>query len=367
MSCYDRGNPEEEFRIPQSIASTEEDTTRDDVTSASHRYFPTWINIEEKDMPYQYANMFHSSFGASILDTPNSILFSSYSSGRIVLMEYNKNTGIVGPFCKLATCLHSSDDCPMGFALMGMDYRDGQLSMLRGKEANITRAWISELRNGRFEFIAGPVSGFIRGDDAYYAVTPDSSLARIVYGSSDIEIVVDEFKYIKPVIINDYLYAVGTSGIIRVNLKNDDYEVEKIVNGIIGWTYSTDGIHLYYTVLSNGNLALYRCDMDGNNSELVLKMLVYPTYMSFDETYIYFSTFNRDDETDPTNGDIYRIKRDLTSEIELLVKTNARFPYVYTLPTSPDTLIVQAAIEGSTGNIYFLPKSGGELISIREY
>jgi len=86
--------------------------------------------------------------------------------------------------------------------------------------------------------------------------------------------------------------------------------------------------------------------------------------MSFDDTFIYFSTCNMSNPEDLTHGDIYRLRRDLEGETELLASTGARFPYVYTLPTSPDTLLIFAAIESNSRDFFFLPKSGGDLVKI---
>ena len=357
-ACKDKENWKSEFIF-------ETDINQDSKFKSGHEnaetldadeYRPTWIDIEPSDMPYQYANMFTGVFGASVIDTPKELLFIASYPGKLVLMEYDKSNGRIEPFCKLATCLHNTDECVAGNAV-SLDYRSNILSL--GRTRNMNDTWISKLDDGRFDFVAGPVKGFIRGDDGYYAITEDASLVRFKNGSDKPELLVEEFGYIKPVIIGKYLYAANVDNIIRIDLSRTEYEPEIIVSDVVSH-YSTDGRHLYYLKKGNDGPALYRCDPDGSNQELVLSQLIFPAYLSYDEEYIYYSTTDPDDPENPDNGNIYRFPKDLSGEPELIYASGARFPFVYTLPTSPDTLLVHV-----NNSFYFLPKSGGELTELK--
>jgi hypothetical protein len=183
-------------------------------------------------------------------------------------------------------------------------------------------------------------------------------LVRFKFGSDKPQLLVEKFQYIKPVILGNYLYAANEVEVVRVDLRGPVYNVETVISDVIS-CYSTDGNHLYYLKMESEKPALYRCDLKGNNQELVLNKLIFPTYLSYDDTYIYYSTTNRNNPDDPTNGNIYRFSKDLSGEPELLCETNANYPVVYVLPTSPDTLLVEA-----NNFYYFLPKTGGELIEL---
>jgi hypothetical protein len=374
-ACSGGKDPKKEFYIPQNSDSGSEDSEPDKESpgdSAAETFeaafTPTWIQMNQNDVPYSHAKVFSSAFGASFSDTGDSILYGALpTSLTFVLMEYVKSTGQVVPFCKLAACSHTNNDCPAGGFVGNIDFRNGRTAVLRRKSGSVSGfgGFISELTDGRFEFVAGPFQGFVMGDDAYYVITPDASLARIAFGSGETEIILDEFGWIKPVVIGDYLYACGLDEIVRVNIRGSSFETkaEIVIDDIVS-SYTTDGKHLYYEALNDGGIALFRCNLDGENAELVLKEPIYAPYISFDDTYIYFSTFNAEIENLPTNGNIYRYRLDLTGEKELLCETGARYPSVYTLPTSPDTLLVEAAIGETNRAYYFLPKNGGSLVKI---
>jgi hypothetical protein len=388
-ACTDKGDPYEEFIVPspaatkvpqsgdnQAMDEAEQsgdnqamdeakqsgDNQAKDEARQNEAYQPAWIDADAEDMPYQYANMFKSAFGSFVLDTEDKLLFIGEVPGKLTLMEYIKATGRIEPFCKLATCTHQIDECAAGNAAGNLDMRGGRLSMLRGRINNAKSGdmWISELNGNRFDFVTGPVNGYVRGDDAYYVITPDMSLVRIKSGTDKPEILVEEFNAIKPVIINSWLYAADSANIVRMNINGPDYDIETVVGDIVGYSYSTDGSRLYYLHMEDNEPALYRCELDGRNPELVLKALVYPTYLSYDDTYIYYSTTDADNPKDPTNGNIYRFRMDLSGEPELLCETDALYPAVYVLPTSPDTLLVD-----KDRSYYFLPKAGGELTELQ--
>lgn len=358
VACKNRSNWKDEFVLESDNIDEEPiqeySESLQDNTVYSKKYQPTWLDMDSSDIPYQYANMFESVSATSVIDTPKELFLICSYPGRLVLMEYKKDSGQIEPFCKLATCSHNTEECVAGNAL-SLDYRDGILSMtrLRGHDT-----WISKLSNGRFEFIAGPVNSFIQGDDGYYSITKDSSLVRFKFETNKPEILIDEFGYIKPVIIGDYLYAANVEDIVRVDLRGPNYSAETVVSDVLAH-YSTDGESLYYLKMEKGEPALYRCDPEGNNQEMVINRVIYPAYLAYDNIYIYYSTTNLDDPEDPTNGNIYRLRKDLTEEPQLICETGARFPFVYVLPTSPDTLLVHM-----NKMYYFLPKAGGELTEL---
>ena len=285
-ACSGKSQWKDEFIFESDIKEKEmipsgDDPLPDYVESADE-YKPTWIDMDPSDMPYQYANMFKSASGASVIDTLKELLFIGSYPGKLVLMEYKKDSGAIEPFCKLATCSHTREECVAGNADR-MDYRNGLLSMGRTKD-NGDR-WISQLNNGRFEFVVGPMNSFIQGDDGYYSITDDASLVRFKFGSDKPELLVEEFAFIKPMIVGNYLYAADVEDIVRVDLRGAEYSVEILVRDVVGM-YSTDGEVLYYLKMENEGPALYRCDLEGNNQELVLNNLIFPAYLSYDNDYI---------------------------------------------------------------------------------
>lgn len=374
-SCGYHGNPQTEFETEQNLVNTlmpEQKEPEDETGQTSQSgidatttpvYSPTWTPIDNDKMPYQYGNMLKSVFGADVWDTSDSILMTKEKSGNIILYEYIKSSGKTEPFCKLATCSHQTDECPAGNAYENIDMRNGTLTVLRKRDNN--EKWISELNDGTFEFLTGPVNGYLQGEDGYfYVITPDKSLARIERSSKKTEILVDEFDAMKPLIVEHWLYAVMGMNIVRVDLNDSAFPVETILSeekaiGFPGYTYSTDGTYLYYNIVNDETTSLYRCDLDGKNPVLVLPECIYSVYLSFDEEYMYYNTYHREVADSQVNGAIYRFPLNLSGEPELLCDTGVSFPMVYTLPTSPDTLLIRA-----NRNYYFLPKTGGNLTEI---
>lgn len=347
--CNDFENTYEEFIFPNIVEDSD--------------FTPIWLDMSQEDIPFQYGNMSVGVAGGFVWDTPERILFVR-EGGRsgITLYEYNKAMGIARAFCDDPTCFHDTYSCPIGWVLGDLSFFDGMLSAIRMRQNR--DGWISVMdETGRFNFVNGPVSWFIRGYGAFYGATPDMSFARFPDESNDIEILFDEFHYIKPVIIGDYLFASSTTDVVRINLNSDTPEKTSIhLNAISPAAF--DGEFIYFSRLVDGSVNMYRSDLNGENIQLVVEnMNVHPVSLSFNEDYIFFSR-SIDYNLGFHQGGIYKINRHTLEEpIQILELNTSNVFFVYVLPTSPNTLFLTMH-DGNIWQQYFVPITGGSFYPI---
>jgi hypothetical protein len=130
------------------------------------------------------------------------------------------------------------------------------------------------------------------------------------------------------------------------------YENETVVKDIDG-TVKTDGVHLYFYNIQG---ELHRADLDGSN--IARLPVEQAKELSFDEDYLYYCRYDWSDNTDPQNGEIYRLKKDLSAEPELLFQLDAPAT-IYPLYQS-DILFVATQV-GDATVYYTVKKDGTEL------
>jgi hypothetical protein len=144
--------------------------------------------------------------------------------------------------------------------------------------------------------------------------------------------------------------------IYRINLGEAPYESETVVRNLGETTARTDGVHLYFY---NNQGELLRADPDGGNVvRLPVEQAVNP---AFDEEYLYYCRYDRNDEEAPLNGGVYRLKKDLSAEPESLFKL-PNTAYIYPLYQS-DILFISTEENGETC-FYTVRNDGSDLVRI---
>lgn len=128
---------------------------------------------------------------------------------------------------------------------------------------------------------------------------------------------------------------------------------------------SDDCIYYVDTAEESDTHYLYRCDMDGNNSELLLDQPILPASLNFDDEYIYFRLYT-DSSISRTEDskDIYRMsKADPTQVVKIATLPETAY-VIHTVP-GKDILFVNAwgrYVNGiNVQNVYVMNTDGSNL------
>lgn len=185
-------------------------------------------------------------------------------------------------------------------------------------------------------------------------------------GQDKPRLLVEEFPCFWEVIFGQYLYAIDGNSVLRVDLSKEEPSVEVLIPNAVG---ITDGQHFYYADLKN--YYLYRCDMDGSNSELLLEQPVLPASWNFDDEYFYYrlyTDYRLDDG--PDTYDIYRFPKSDPAKIEKLATLPVPAYQVFTVPGT-DKLFVNTRVRsnGEDDDIYVMNTDGSSItrLEIPEY
>lgn len=185
-------------------------------------------------------------------------------------------------------------------------------------------------------------------------------------GQDKPRLLVEEFPCFWEVIFGQYLYATDGNSVLRVDLSAEEPSVEVLIPNAVG---ITDGQHFYYADLKN--YFLYRCDMDGSNSELLLEQPVLPASWNFDDEYFYYRLYTDYQLDDgPDTYDIYRFPKSDPAKIEKLATLPVPAYQVFTVPGT-DKLFVNTRVRsnGEDDDIYVMNTDGSSItrLEIPEY
>lgn len=289
----------------------------------------------------------------------NQVPFQWLSGGDFRLYCYDLTIGEVESYCKDATCKHNN--CVASRLL-------GTLEVYMGRTYSMTATrQIVEIKNDEQLLIhKAQVNGFRHHDNKLYVKTADSALVVFEEGMDEPRIIVEEFTDFWEVIFGQYMYANDGASILRIDLAVENPKVEVLIpnaNGI------TDGQHFYYTDLKN--YYLYRCDMDGNNAELLVEQPVLPASWNFDDEYFYYrlySDYQLDDG--PDTYDIYRFPKSVPSKIEKIATLPVPVYQIFTVPGT-GKIFVESRIRtnGEDFDIYVMNTDGTGVspVEIPEY
>ncbi len=308
---------------------------------------------------YQYGNMQKNLPPGDYMLVGNQVLFQWLSNGDFRLYCYDLTTGEVASYCKDATCKHNN--CVASGLL-------GTLEVYKGRTYSMTATrQIVEIKDNEQVLIhKAQVNGFRHYDDKLYIKTADSALVVFEEGIDEPQIIVEEFTGFWEVIFGQYMYANDIGSVIRIDLEVENPSVEVLVpnaNGI------TDGQHIYYADLKN--YYLYRCDMDGSNSELLLEQPVLPASWNFDEEYFYYRLYTDHQLDDgPDTYDIYRFPKSDPTEVVKIATLPVPVYQIFTVPGT-GKVFVESRIRtnGEDFDLYIMNTDGSNItrLEIPEY
>ena len=336
-----------------SAIATTESTEPSEESKASE--FDGSVMFEEG---YQYGNMQKSPRG-KFLRFGNEVLFQYITNGKDRLYSYDLATGEVGSYCKDATCRHNA--CVASRLLGNLEVYKGEIYTLTFERIPVR---IDDME--RIPLTKAQVSSFWHYNDQLYARTGDSSLVVFEEGQDKPRLLVEEFPCFWEVIFGQYLYATDGNSVLRVDLSAEEPSVEVLIPNAVG---ITDGQHFYYADLKN--YFLYRCDMDGSNSELLLEQPVLPASWNFDDEYFYYRLYTDYQLDDgPDTYDIYRFPKSDPAKIEKLATLPVPAYQVFTVPGT-DKLFVNTRVRsnGEDDDIYVMNTDGSSItrLEIPEY
>ena len=295
-------------------------------------------------------------------DYGDSVLFFAFNGSAWMLYEIDKETLSTEPFCKDPSCSHQDARCVMNGVSGHLENAGGVLYALRDDtvftESGVNEQYsVMKLKNGRFEAeTTGIGTSFLHGNGKLYASTKDGSFVRIEDGKKKEEILMDEYTGMWPVLSGTRLIFLDMSeGVMVMDTEHPDSAPECVLK--TDW-YMTDGESIFYTDYAS---RLYRCDLSGKNSEVLVDASVLPASVNFDEKYVYFRYFSEDG--DLRGGDctgIYRILKNGGS-IEKLADLPVLYAYtIYTIPDY-DRIFVNAyesADTAGSGTYFAVSKDG---------
>ena len=316
---------------------------------------------------YPYGNMQKNVPSGDFMLLGNDVMFTYVGDTHFMLYRYNLINEEVRLYCEDATCEHR--DCAAGSICGNLEAYNGKLY------ATI----VNEKKGGTFQpvvyngdtteiLVSGDVGSFFHHEDKMYMTTSDSSLMVLEEGKKEPQMLIEEYTGIWTVIFGNYLYANSADGytVIRVDLTAEEPKEEVIVSNARGMT---DGEHIYY--MEAKTKLLYRCDMDGNNSELLIDQPVVWASINFDEEFFYYRLYT-DLQLDGTadSRDIYRFPKEDPKQIEKIATLPESVHQIFTVPGT-DKIFVKTVTRESNEvpDIYVMGTDGSNMkvLEIPEY
>ena len=268
---------------------------------------------------------------------------------------YDLSTGEVRIFCDLPGCDHNGSDCsPVGLSMGVVEQYDGTLYGHSLGDPN------KVLADGHWKKLDcyGGVFWHSYGD---LFVNSYSRLWVYYDGVGEPKLIMDDYSYLWTVIFDGYLYGSSGYELVRVNLLEDNPQKEVLLDDAY---CMVEGNHIYYvdTADDSDTCYLYRCDMSGDNSELLLDKPVLPASLNFDDEFVYFRLFTDYQISGTEDGkDIYRMSKADPTQIEKIATLPETAYQIYTVP-GEDMLFVTAKgkhIDGlNVYNVYVMNTDG---------
>ncbi len=331
----DAEDPENLFEVPETTApqdTVQLSTATEPAASVDSDY-------------YQYGNMQRNAPDGNFILYDGKIWFTWIEDGINLLYTYDVATGEVGLLCKDATCTHDPVDASALNCLANKVY--GNLEQYRGElYAKSTDMQLIKWNGARFEkLLDGNVTCFWHGNGTLFVETQDMSLLAYEDESDPPRALLDEYAERWNTTFGRYVYSGGFGkGFCRVDLTAENPQLEVLVPGVMG---ITDGQYFYYSDEADGD-RLYRCDMNGQNTELLVDQPVFMASFNFDDEYLYFRMYNPDDMFGEGSHTLYRMDKADPGRMEQMGEFPESIHSVYTVP-GYDLLFVETVVFGTEG------------------
>lgn len=318
---------------------------------------------------YQYASMGKSPRG-KFLKVGDTIYFTYYAlfgnDSSVRLYTYNINTKSCSPACKNATCTHFAGQCILGDALDNFEVYDNTLYGVGG----FSNA-MGCVKDDVFEPMFKGIANFWHANGNLYVDTTDGALMVYENGEGKPRTLIEEYKGYFTTIVGRYLYTIWGEDVVVIDLEAEHPEPKILIEKSL---YITDGHYIYY--VPNDTDYLYRCKLDGSDSELLLEKPVLFASISFDDEYFYFRLYTDSDVFAGEDAyDFYRFAKDTPEKIEKI----ATFPYpvycAYAVPGYEKVFVNvhNPALKDGNGNqmecFYTMNRDGSDIapLEIPEY
>ncbi len=273
---------------------------------------------------YAYSNMHKNIPSGDYAYDGTRVVFQNRDDG---LLTFDLETGEIQPFCQDATCTHSSSRCSSSMMVGNLEWYDGTLY------ASGISNDVCAYGDGTFSRVLEEtgVYHFFHANGDLYAATQDSTLLRFPGGDGEPEVVLEEYAGFWETIFGNFLYYHDSNNLMRLDLSQEGAQPEILRSNVL---HLTDGAHIYYTPMDTWEL--YRCDMEGNNQELIFEGPTLASRAGFDDAYFYYLLHTDFTDNPHPSGekqiDLWRFPKADPSAQEYLCTLPVSDGAVYTLP-----------------------------------
>ena len=290
-----------------------------------------YTELPAEDCYYQYGNMQINIPSGNFMRLGNEVIFE-VPQERWLLYAYGLDTGEVSLFCKDPECPHFSAGCAAIDRTFGnLEQYDGSIYVKnRGSS-------VMELVEGKWQTRVRNVSTFWHSYGDLFVVTADWELQIFDGGIGEPRTIMEDYDYYWNVVFGQYLYGAYSETLTRLDLLSDSSTPEVILENMYAMV---EGNHIYCVdtrYKDNGNAEgtfyLYRCDMNGENQELLLDKPVLPASLNFDDEYIYFRLLTEQKlKNTEDSRDIYRMSKADPTQIEKIATLPESAYQIFTVP-----------------------------------
>ena len=313
--------------------------------------------LPEEDCYYRYGNMQKANADENFVIYGDEVLFVGGDISR--LYAYDLTTGKARRFCNIPDCDHTSSACRvLGLARPNLESYDGKLY------THFYNTPVKVLEDSEWKSMG------IRADHAWHAYGDLFTVqaGRLKFyddGVGEPRTILNDYDYLFNVVVGRYLYSHSCSGLVRVDLMADNPSKEVVMEEVfcmvaedcIYYVDNTEGSDTYY---------LYRCDLDGSNSELLLDKPVLPASLNFDDEYLYFRLFT-DYKIKGTEDskDIYRMSKADPAKVEKIATLDKAAYMIFTAPGQDVLFVITYGTIDSDGRVisdtYVMKRDGSGL------
>lgn len=349
------GQSQETGNADQPVQNQEKqpDTTEPPEQSQQEFVPAVYEELPVEDSYYHYGNMQKVYGSTNFVRYGDKVLFNT-EEGKRGLYAYDLNTGEVGLYCEIPNCNHDTTECRRQRLYRdNMEYYDGKVysHSFRDRSAVLEDGtWTAlKISAGQVWHAYGDLFTIIGRNLRFYED-----------GQGEPRTIMKDYAYMSNVVFGRYLYSHSGRGLVRVDLLADNPVKETVMEEV---HCMVEGNHIYYIddLKETGAYYLYRCDMDGNNSELLLDQPILPASLNFDDEYLYFRLYTGYEEhkIDDTEGcaDIYRMSKADPSQVEKIATLPETAYMIFTVPEED----VVFAIAYRSDNIYVMKRDGSGL------
>ncbi len=284
------------------------------------------------------------------------------NTGNVLLYSFDVQTGEISLFCQDATCLHDDVDCPSYDMTAELEYYQGRLYGVSSIDL-----YLKVLKNGAFEQVLNDsgIRTFFHADNNLYVATQDNSLLCCPDNSGEWQVILDDYLGNTGIVYHNILYySHGSRDLYRFDLSLENAMPELLFPDV---QHLIDGKHIYYA--PDDTRYLYRSNLDGSDSQLLLEEPTLLSRAAFDGNYFYY-VLHTDFTDDPHPSgekaiDIWRFPKSDPSQKELLVTLPCTDCYIEIIP-GYERIFLDCTTRGAEGgygtpSLYTMKPDGTDL------